>query len=147
MKTKREIDMPPQPPVFGIIYGNIAYWCALAGVMITVAGSAIYLMSGGYFNKDSLLEHLLKGGDVRTIWTECTGVSGVPHGYWYLGRLGQGDCLAMLGISLACLAGVIGMWGVVVGLLRSKGGIYIIFALMVAVILTLSASGIITVPG
>lgn len=147
MKTEMETNGPPRPPVVGIVYGNIAYWLALVGVLITIIGSVIYLLSGGYFDKASLLENLWKGGDVSAIWKESTGVSVVPHGYWYLGGLVHGDCIAMLGIAVACAAGVIGMWGVLFSLLHGKRNIYIIFALMVAVILTLSASGIITVPG
>jgi hypothetical protein len=140
-----EMDKAPKPPSAGIIYGKIAYWLAMVGMIIVIAGSAIYLTSGGYLNKVSLFDDIWRGDAVRTIWAECAGAAAVPHGYWYLGRLAQGDCLVMLGIAVACVAGVIGMWGAVFGLLRSKGGIYIIFALMVAIILTLSASGIITI--
>jgi len=145
MVIKKETDTHPKPPTIGIIYGKIAYWLAFGGVIITIIGSAIYLTSDGYFNKDTLFEYLWKGSDAYTIWHMSTGVSEIPHGYWYLGRLTQGDCLEMLGIAVACIAGVIGMWGVVYGLIRSKERIYIIFSLIVALVLTLSASGIITV--
>ena len=144
MDTTMEMEIAPKVPIAGIIYGDIAYWLALIGMIIALIGSAIYLTSGGYFNEASLLEHLWEGDDVRTIWTICAGTTGIPQGYWYLGRLAQGDCLAMLGIAVVCVAGVMGMWGAVFSLLRGKGGIYIIFALVVAVILTLSASGILT---
>jgi hypothetical protein len=144
-----ELESPsvqvPKPPIAGTIYGDLAYWLAISGMIIAIIGSVMYLVSGGYFNETLLLADLWRGDAVRTIWAECVGVAHVPHGAWYLGRLAQGDCLAMLGIVVACAAGVVGMWGAFFGLLRSKGGIYIIFALIVAVILTLSALGIVSI--
>jgi hypothetical protein len=144
-EIESQLDEAPKPPVAGIIYGDVAYWLAISGMVIAIIGSVMYLVSGGYFNESSLLADLWRGDAVQTIWKECVGVNSVPHGAWYLGRLAQGDCLAMLGIAVACAAGVIGMWGAVFGLLRSKGGIYIVFALVVAVILTLSALGIVSI--
>lgn len=136
-------DKAPKPPVAGILYGEIAYWVAIVGVLIAIVGIVVYLVSGGYLDKTSLCPALWRGETARAIWKECGGVAGVPHNYWFLGRLGKGDCLAMLGIAVACLAGVVGMWRVVFGLLRNKGGIYILFAFIIAVILSLSALEII----
>lgn len=142
MEKEMERNSAPKAPIAGIIYGKIAYWLAMVGVLTAAVGSTIYLVWGGYLNKKSLLQDLWKGHHVRNTWAKLTGTAGVPHGYWYLGRLSQGDCLAMLGIAIVCIAGVVAMWGVAFELLRSKGGIYIIFAVVVAVILTLSASGL-----
>lgn len=144
MSIEMGMDTTPKPPIAGIIFGRITYWLAIAGVIIALAGLAIYLTRGGYLNETSLLQDLWGGDFVQVIWAKCAGTAEVPHGFWYLGRLAQGDCLAMLGIAIACIAGVIGMWGAVFGMLRSRGGIYIIFALIAAVILSLSASGMIT---
>jgi len=143
MGVEAERERVPKPPFAGIVYGEITYWLAVVGVMIALAGMVIYLTRGGYLNEASLLKDLWRGDPVRSIWTECAGAAEVPGGYWYLGRLGQGDCLAMLGIVVTCMAAVAGMWGAVFGLLRSKASIYILFALIVAVILTLSASGVV----
>ncbi len=145
MKEEAEESQTPETPVAGIIYGRIAYCIAMTGVLITAVGSALYLVLGGYLSKTSFLQDLFKGDNVRTTWAELAGTAGAPHGCWYLGRLGQGDCLAMLGISLVCVAGVVAMWGVALELLRSKGGVYIVLALVVAAILTLSASGLVTI--
>jgi len=144
MEIEMGTDRAPKPPVAGIIYGEVAYWVAIIGVLIAMVGIVIYLAFGGYLDKATILGDLWRGDTAQAIWKECAGVAGVPHTYWYLGRLGKGDCLAMLGIAVACIAGAVGMWGVVFNLLRNKGGIYIIFAFIIAVILSLSASGIIT---
>jgi hypothetical protein len=134
----------PKPPIAGIIYGEIAYWLVIIGMLVAIAGSAMYLTAGGYVDQTCFLGHLWKGDDVHTIWEECAGVSEVPHGHWYIGMLSYGDAVAMLGIAIGCFAAVIGMWGAFLGMLRSKESIYIIFALIVAIILLLSALGIIS---
>ncbi len=145
MENDFDENRTPEAPIAGIIYGRIAYSIAMIGVAIVGLGSAIYLVCGGYLSKTSFLQDLLKGDNVQTTWAQLEGTVGVPHGCWYLGRLGQGDCLAMLGIALVCIAGVVAMWGVALELLRTKGGLYIVLAVVVATILTLSASGLITI--
>jgi hypothetical protein len=145
MENQMERNRAPEVPIAGIIYGRIAYWLAMAGVLIAAVGSVIYLIGGGYLDQKSLLQNLWRGHTAQTTWENLTGTAGIPHGFWYIERLGQGDCLAMLGIAIVCIAGVVAMWGVVFEQVRHKGGIYIIFAAVVAVILTLSASGLITV--
>ena len=145
IEMQSEMDRAPKPPVAAIIYGEITYWLAIIGVVIAMAGIVIYLALGGYLDKASITRDLWRGEIVGTIWKDSAGVAEVPRGYWYLGNLGKGDCLAMLGIAVACIAAAVGMWGAAFGLMRSKGGIYIIFALIIAAILTLSASGIISI--
>ena len=139
-----EQDKAPRPPREGIIYGEIAYWTLLLGVMIAVVGSAIYMTTQGYVDKSCLLGHLWQGADIHTIWGECAGVSEPPHGHWYLGMLSKPDGIAMLGIAISCLAAVFGMWGAVFQMVRSKGRLYLILALIIAVIITFSALGILS---
>jgi hypothetical protein len=145
MKKEMERNSAPKAPIAGIIYGKVGYWLAMVGVLIAAVGSTMYLAGGGYVDKRSLLQALWQGHTAKTMWAKLTGTAEVPHGFWYLGRLSQGDCLAMLGIAIVCIAGVVAMWAVAFELLGSKGGIYVIFAVVVAVILTLSASGLITI--
>ena len=140
-----EMDKAPKPPVAAIIYGEITYRIAIIGLVIALVGIVIYLAFGGYLDKAVITRDIWRGDTVGTIWKDSAGVTAVPGGGWYLGRLAKGDCLAMLGIVVACAAAIVGMWGAAFGLLRSKEGIYIIFAIIIAVILTLSASGIITI--
>jgi len=135
----------PKPPLAGIIYGEIAYWILMIGMIVAVVGSAIYIYSDGYVNATCLLNNLWQGADINTIWNNCAGVNEVPHGHWYLGMLHQADALAMLGIAIGSLAAVFGMWGAFIGMVRSREKLYLIFALIIAIILTLSALGVITI--
>ena len=142
MEVSMEKNNIPKPPVAGIVYGEIAYWVAMVGITIALIGSTIYLALGGYFNETSLFDCLWGGDTTDTIWSKCEGLASAPHGFWYLHRLGQGDCLAMLGVSVACIAAAIGMWVVVVIMARHKDRIFTIFSLIVAVLLTLGIFGI-----
>jgi hypothetical protein len=135
----------PEVPVTGIIYGEIAYWVALLGILIAIVGIIIYMVYNGYVNLTCSLNELWRGASVDAIWSGCAGVIKTPEGHWYLSKLSYGDGIAMLGIAVSCSAAVLGMWGGLFGMVRSKGGMYIVFALIIAIILTLAAAGLIVI--
>lgn len=146
MEMEKETQIPqdaPQPPLAGIVYGEIAYWVLLIGMVIAIVGLGIYLVSDGYVKQDCLLDKLWDGETAETIWQSCAGVEETPHGHWYLDKLSKADALAMGGIALGCLAAVVGMWGASLAMFRSREKLYVLFALIIAVVLTLSALGII----
>lgn len=134
----------PKPPLAGIIYGEFAYWIVLAGMIIAIIGAGMYFSGAGYVDKQCTLDSLWAGSDAATIWEECANTE-TPHGHWYINKLSFGDGIAMAGIALSCLAAVFGMWGAFIGMVREKGGIYIAFSLVVALILTASALGLVKI--
>lgn len=136
---KNEVPAPLQA---GIIYGESVFWIMMVGLLIAVPGFIMYMSTGGYLNSAALLQHLWSGSDCATIWKEVGNVSSPLPWYSSFGMLSKGDMLDLLGIALTGTAAVIGMWGTFLGTLRSKSGIYCVFALMIAVVLTLSAIGI-----
>jgi hypothetical protein len=129
----------------GIVYGEIVFWIMIASMVIAVIGLVIYLGSGGYFNSANLLNHLWQGCDCHTIWKEVGNVSQPLPWYSCLGMLSKGDMLAVLGLVVTGSAAVFGMWGTFLGMLRGKTSIYTIFALIIALVLTLSAMVILEV--
>jgi hypothetical protein len=133
----------PAPPHEGIVYGEITHWLLLVGVLIAIIGLVIYIASPGYIDKTYLLNHLWAGDDSHTILSGATGSAEPPHWYSCFGLLPRGDMLATLGIAVTCLAAVIGMWGTAFQMIRNKGRLYLIFALIIAAVLTLSALGIV----
>jgi hypothetical protein len=137
-----EEKVPVRPMLAGVVYGEIVFWVIIGSITIGIVGLLMYLLTGGYFNSVNLLNQLWGGADCQTIWKEVGGASQPMSWYSCLGMLSKGDMLAMLGLAITGFAAVIGMWGAFVGMLRSKGGIYIIFALIIAIVLTLSAMGI-----
>lgn len=138
------MDSAPKPPLAGVIYGRICYLVVMLGILVAVAGMIMYFTSDGYVDKDCLLDALWEGEEVEAIWASCAHAEEVPEGHWYLKVLGKGDGLAMLGIAITAFAAVIGMWGAVWGTWRSGERLYLLFAFIVAVILTASAIGIIS---
>jgi hypothetical protein len=133
----------PRPALPGVIYGEIVFWVMVVSLIISIPGFIFYLGAGGYLDSGNVLSHLWRGSDCLTIWKEVGNLNHPLPWYASVALLPKGDMLAMLGISLTGVAGVIGMWGAFAGTLRKKEGIYIVFALIIAVVLTLSALGLI----
>ena len=140
-----------EPPVSGIIYGECAFWFTLAGVIIALVGVGWYLTGGkNTIDPDLFLARLWAGDTPQEIW-EKSGTT-ILYGHWYLKHLNRSDALALLGISIVCLGAVAGMWGAFIGMLISKKekerGMYTLYVTLVvimAVLLTLSAAGIISI--
>ncbi len=137
-----EENVASPPMLAGIIYGEIVFWTMLASIVIAISGLIAYIRFGGYFDSVNLLNHLWQGSDCLTIWKEAGSVSQPIPWYSCLGMLSKGDMLAVLGLVVAGVAAVIGMWGAFLGMLRSRSRIYMLFAFTIAMILTLSAIGI-----
>ncbi len=141
-------EQSTKPLLSGIIYGECAFWLAIIGMVVAIIGILIYL--GGvnqYFDPQVLINGLWEGKDADTIWREASKEGGVLYGHWYLGNLAFSDALAMLGIGISCLGGVIGAWGAVAGMIinKEKPYLFLIFALVIAIILVCSAAGLISI--
>jgi hypothetical protein len=134
-----------KPLLAGIIYGELVYWIMILSMVIAIPGFIIYLRSGGYLSSQAVLDHLWRGCDCLTIWKEVGDISRPLPWYSSIGMLSKGDMLATLGIAITGMAAVVGMWGAFLGTLRAKNGVYILFALIIAVVLTLSAMGILKI--
>ena len=135
----------PKPALAGIIYGEIVFWILILSLLISIPGFIMYMTSGGYLDSAKVLNQLWQGSDPLTIWKVVGNLNQPLLWYDSIGLVSKGDMLATLGISVTGIAAVFGMWGAFVGTIRSKGGIYILFALIIAVVLTLSALGILKI--
>jgi hypothetical protein len=136
----------PKPPIAGVIYGTICYWIVVVGILIAIVGMSMYFVSGGCLDTDILLDSLWEGKVVEDVWEEASCIGELPEGHWYLNLdlLSHGDVIAMVGIAIICGAAVVGMWGAFVGTVRSRERLYAVLALIIAVILTLSAIGVVS---
>jgi hypothetical protein len=136
----------PKPPISGVIYGTICYWIVIVGILVAIVGMSMYFISGGCFDTEILLDSLWEGKVVEEVWAEASCVGHMPEGHWYLNLdlLSHGDVLAMLGIAIICIAAVVGMWGASVGTIISRERFYTVLALVIAVILTLSVIGVVS---
>lgn len=141
----------PDVPVAGIVYGHIAYWLVLVGICVALVGSIFCMISTGNPDSSSILGGLWNGDNIHVLWDRCAGIDEFQNNYWYLSLLSLGDRIAMIGIVISCVASVFGMWGASATMLvNSKHSripmrrLFIVFAIVVAAILTLSALGIIS---
>ncbi len=139
--------MQPKPPISGIIYGEIAYWIAIVGMIIGVVGLAIYLGSGGGVMSPDMISDLLSGKSPKELWEKHSILRKMPESpHWYVNYIGKGDAIAMLGIVICCTSAIVAMWATTVTLFvkREVKILYGIFALIVSTIMTLAALGIIS---
>ena len=144
-------DAVTRAPAAGVVYGGIAYWLLLAGMVIAALGLAMYMKSGGYIDSSCLLDRLWGAYDVDAIWKECAKGGGAVKGHWYLDLLKRGDGVAMLGISVSCMAAVFGVWGASFTMMRGRQRrcddvprLYLGLSLAISMILTLSLLGVIS---
>ncbi|MFP4258842.1 MAG: hypothetical protein ACLFRE_07540 [Desulfovermiculus sp.] len=142
-----EENQVTKPLLSGVIYGEFAYWIALLGMAVSIIGIVLYLIGlNQLVDPQILLAGLFEGLDANQIWEQAAG-SKALHGHWYLSVLAKSDAIAMLGIAICCVAGVLGTWGAVVGMIanKEKPNIFLFFALIIAVILTMSAGGLLKI--
>ena len=136
----------PKPPIAGVIYGTICYWIVVVGILVAIVGMSMYFVSDGCLDTEILLDSLWEGKVVEDVWEEASCIGELPEGHWYLDLdlLSHGDVIAMVGVAIICGAAVVGMWGAFVGTVRSRERLYAVLALIIAVILTLSAIGVVS---
>ena len=134
----------PKPLLSGVVYGQGAFVIALLGFAVSVGAIVWYFLAGRqFFEADRLMQDLWSGKDVAYIWRHA-GDSDVLPGHWYLQKLSFADGISMLGIGIICLAGVVGSWAAWLTMLlhREKPRIFLVFALIISLLLTAAASGV-----
>lgn len=139
----------PQALLSGIIYGEFAFWIAIIGMIVATIGIIIYFLGGNqFFDANILINELWAGKDTATIWKDAAPekIEHVLHGHWYLKNLVYSDAISMLGIGICCLSAVVGSWGSVIGMIinKEKPYLFLFFAIIIAILLTCSAAGLIS---
>lgn len=138
------MEEKPKPPIVGIVYGEAAYWITVLGMIIGIIGAGIYLSGSGLMSPE-FMEDLLKGEDHHTLWKKYSEIEELPEGHWYINYITYGDSIAMLGIVICSIAGVIGIWltTIMTFIKREVPVKFGVFSLVIAVIMTLAALGIV----
>ncbi len=144
------MEKRPKPPLEGVVYGEVAAWTTIIGMIIAVIGIVIGMTSGNdLVNYPSMINDLLSGKSEAYIWSHDS-VLNHPSGYWFFAKMNYGTGIAMAGIAIAIFGGLIGIWGMIASMFRNreallyKKGLYTLLALIIAVIISLAATGIIS---
>lgn len=142
----RETDNRTDAPLFGIVYGEIVYWIAVVGVVVGITGVAMHLSNAGSQESSvQALDALWAGKSAAEIWGADADTEGMGH--WYLKELRTGNGLAMLGVAMCCAAAVFGLFGGCIAMFTSRGRepvLYMILAVIVLVLLSLSVIGVVS---
>jgi len=130
-------------PLAGVIYGGIVYWGVLAGSLIVIIGSVLAFLGDNFVPASYWLSTVWKGESVEQIWQGATG--SLPMGHWYLSHLTTGDGLTALGISVAVFSVVPALFLSSAVLFKERNWIYGSLACIAGVIVMIGVLGLISV--
>jgi len=137
-------DVRPKMPRAQIVYGEIVYWVTILACLICTIGPLISIASpeNNVLNPHYLFASIFQGNNARTVWQEVGG--GFPGGHFYLSNLTKGDGFTQLGLALGCSVAVWGLLAAAVSYFRERIYIYVILALWVGALVSLSMLGIVS---
>lgn len=133
-----------KPPFEGIIYGEIAGWITILGIMIGVAGVVVGLTGNSIFDYSMAVKDILRGCSEDVLWTKDSLIHSEPYGYWFLSGI-SGDNIAMTGIAVIVYGGIVGIACMVISMLLNrevlfyKRGMYLLLALIILSIMIFCA--------
>ncbi|MFO7898923.1 MAG: DUF1634 domain-containing protein [Planctomycetota bacterium] len=137
----------PRALLSGVVYGECTFWIGILGMSIGIVGMVLYFAgAGSFFDSEALLDGLWAGKRARVIWREAAG-GDVEPGHWYLARLSTSDGIAMLGVAISCTAAIVGIWAatLTMWIKNQEPKLFVLLALILAVLLLLSATGVLSV--
>jgi len=133
-----KIEVSPEQ----IAYANLLLYCSWAGIGMLALTFLLY-MSG-------LLTPFIPASEMPLYWSmnvhDFLAETGAPHGWGWLGMLGHGDYINLVGIAFLALLTIVGyLFLLLPAYLRKKDWAYTGIVVAEILILTLAASGVIAV--
>ena len=123
-----------------LIYARWLAWGTRVSLAVLIGCFFVYVLG--------LAEPLVAVHELARLWTlpvgEYLAASGAPVGWRWLGYLGKGDYLNLLGIAMLCLITVLCYARILPLLLKSGERLYAALALAQIVVLLAAASGVFT---
>ena len=132
----------PKIPRVQNVYGGIVYWVTIFACLICMVGPVISVASpdNNVLNPYKLFTAIFEGKDAQTVWQEVGGE--FPGGHFYLKNLTYGDGFTQFGLALGCSVALWALIAAAVAYARDKIYLYVILALWVAGMVTVSMIGI-----
>ena len=138
-----ESEQKQEIPTAQILYGDIVYWVTIGAAVICMVGPVIALIApeNNLLNPHYLFAAIFAGKDAPTIWNEVG--QGFPGGHFWYGHLTYGDGLTQFGLALGCSVALWALLAAALSYTRQRVRLYALLALWVALLVFLSAAGII----
>jgi len=132
----------PKMPLAQLVYGEIIYWLTVAACIICMIGPVISMASvkNNVMNPHYLFAGIFEGKNTETIWQEVGG--GFPGGHFWFKNFTMGDGFTQFGLALGCSVAIWALLAAAIAYLAEKVYFYVILSLWVALLVGLSASGI-----
>ena len=132
----------PEMPKAQTVYGAIVYWITIVSCLICMVGPVISVANpeNNVLDPYKLFTAIFEGKDAQTVWQEVG--RGFPGGHFYLKNLTYGDGFTQFGLALGCS---VALWALIASAFsyaREKVYLYVILALWVAGMVTVSMIGI-----
>lgn len=133
----------PKMPRAQTVYGAIVYWVTIASCIICMIGPVISLANpdNNVLNPYFLFAGIFEGKDAETVWQEVGGE--FPGGHFYFEKFTFGDGFTQFGLALGCSVALWALLAAAVAYLADRIYLYVILAVWVALLVGLSASGIV----
>lgn len=137
-KAAAKVDVPPEQ----INYANMLLYCSWAGIAMLAITFLVYI--------SGILKPFIPPGEMPHYWGlsahEFLVETGAPVGWGWLGMLGYGDFINLVGIAFLALLTIIGyLFLLLPAYLRKKDIHYATIVTVEILVLTLAASGILVV--
>jgi hypothetical protein len=121
-----------------LTYARWLGWCTRVALAVLIAAFLAYLLR--------LAPPLVSLERLPEVWSlpvdRYVAATGAPTGWGWLGRLGNGDYLNMLGVAMLCLVTVVCYLRVLTALFRSGERALGVVALLQVAVLLAAASGL-----
>jgi hypothetical protein len=139
-----KVEERPKLAPSQLIYGEVVYWITVASCIVCTVGPWIAMMNvdNNVANPYFLFKAIFDGKDAATVWQETAG--GFPGGHFWFSNFSKGDGFTQFGLALGCGVAVPGLVAAALAYVAEKAYLYVALALWVGMLVTLSASGIVS---
>jgi hypothetical protein len=134
----------PKIPAAQILYGDIVYWITVLACIFCTIGPfiAIWNVDNNVGNPHYLFAAIFEGKSPTEVWEIVAG--GFPGGHFWFDNFTKGDGFTQFGLALGCSVGLWGLLVSAVAYMFEKAYLYVILSLWVALLIFLSASGLVS---
>jgi hypothetical protein len=134
----------PLMPRAQTVYGEIVYWVTIVACIICMIGPVISVAfpDNNVLDPYRLFSAIFEGKSPQEVWQSVGGE--FPGGHFYLKRLTYGDGFTQLGLALGCSVALWALLAAAFFYLTEKIYFYVILALWVVLLVSLSMLGIVS---